>query len=83
MLKRYVELVLLIYDENQDVNVKFMHRNKLNLKWTYDAQSSQCWVLFDKVICQISAPSVKGRRARDYDLARDDYDTIVNYINKR
>ena len=37
-----------ICNKNQDVNVKFMQKNKLNLKWKNDAGSSQCWVPFDK-----------------------------------
>nr|XP_047127740.1 uncharacterized protein LOC101236217 [Hydra vulgaris] len=64
-------------NENQDVNIKFMHRNKLSLRWANDAQSSQCWVPFDKVICQISAPSIKG----DNKFVNNDYDIIMSYVS--
>ena len=36
--------------KKKDNNVKFMHRNKLNLKWVNDARSSQYRVPFDKAI---------------------------------
>ena len=60
-----------------------MHRNKLNLKWSNDAQSSQCWVQFDKIIYQISVPLIKSISACDYILASNDYDSIMSYINQR
>ena len=79
----YIGFVVDICNKNQDINVKFMQRNKLNLKWINNARSSQCWVPFDKIICQISVPLIKSISARDYILASNDYDSIMSYINQR
>ena len=43
--------------------MKFMHHKGLNLHWVNDDNSSQCWVPFIKVICEISPPAVKGHSA--------------------
>ena len=73
----YIGLILECSNENQDVKVKFMTRKGLNLQWVNDARSSQCWVPFTKVICEISPPLAKGQGARDYVLAMDDYNKIL------
>ena len=59
----YIGLILESCDENQDVKVKFMHCKGLNLHWVnvndynVNDNSSQCWVPFTKVICEISQSS--------------------------
>ena len=73
----YIGLILECSNENQDVKVKFMTRKGLNLHWVNDARSSQCWVPFTKVICEISPPLAKGQGARDYVLAMEDYNKIL------
>ena len=75
----YVGLILECSMQHEDFNVKFMHRRGVNLQWAND---TMCWVPFTKVICPISAQSVKGRSAHDYTLAKNDYDIIMKHINQ-
>ena len=43
-----------------------MNQKGLHLQWVNDALSSQCWVPFTKIICEISPPLAKGQSARDF-----------------
>ena len=38
-----------------------MTRKGLSLQWVNNAQSSQCWVQFTKVIREVSPPLAKGQ----------------------
>ena len=59
----YIGVILECSNESKDVKVKFMTQKGLNLQWVNDAQSSQCWVTFTKVICEISPCLTKGQSA--------------------
>ena len=39
--------------------------------------SSQCWVAFTKVMCEISPPIAKGQSAQYYVLTIEDYNKIL------
>ena len=53
-----------------------MTEKGLNLLRVNDARSSQCWVPFIKVICEISPPLAKGQSARDYVITMENYNKI-------
>ena len=57
-------------NEDEDINVKFVHRRGVNLQWEND---TMCWIPLTKVIRPTSVPSVKGRSEHDYTLAKNDY----------
>ncbi|KAK6175956.1 hypothetical protein SNE40_014328 [Patella caerulea] len=58
-----------VLEENIDVLVKFMKRNKENLTWP-------------NVICIISAPDASGRSGRQYILSENDHKKIINLLPK-
>ena len=48
----------------------------LTLQWVNNTWSNQCWLLFAKVIGEISLPLAKGEGAPYYVFTMNDYDKI-------
>ena len=54
-----------------------MNQKGLHLQWVNDALSSQCWVPFTRIVCEISPSLAKGQSARDFVLTVEDYSKIL------
>ena len=67
-------------DSNRDVLINFMQR-KEQIRLSWPQHEDKCWVPFQHILCTISVPLVDGLSARQYMLAKQDYDNIIHLFS--
>ena len=65
-------------EEENDVYVKFMNRNKQDaLTWSSNS-NNDCWIPFQDILCVIDAPEPLGQSGRNYKLNKSDKKLILS-----
>ena len=72
----YIGAITQRSDINKDLYIKIMRRNQQILFWPQDLKN-ECWILFQDIICLISAPQLHGRSGQQYKLSNSDYQHIL------
>ena len=74
----WIGIVLVMDDEEQDLQIQFLHPSGPARNFYWPPRNDTCWVPINNIICKIKSPTTLS--GRTYNISDDDYSSIISLL---